>query len=323
MWRKKKVSSDTKEPLTIHAYRGYASPTSIFLKGRILEDRGILKTQSQSAIRNFIKNFKRFETDEVPGVEVQISIEGRDFKLITDREGYFTLDEHWDFMNENNASLLDAKISIAGGISKVAEVFHTTPEAEYGIITDIDDTVLKTNVTSLFKLKMLYATFFKDAHQRMPMEGIVNLFSKFTHGSNPIFYISHSPWNIYDLLVDFMEMQELPKGPILLRDYGIKPVGHFSDHKIKSITRILKNHPDLPFIMLGDTAAEDADLYIKLAHDFPDQIKAIYIRQTKNNKNARRIKSLIEEHSGHQTDVILSESSEVMMEHALEKGLIT
>lgn len=317
-----KKSNNNTSPLIIQNYIGYASPSSLFMKGRVLENEGILDGKSDSYIRNLIDNFKRFESDEVPGAKVKITIKNRTYNVTTDREGYFTLDTEWDYVLENNSNWISATVETIGVPPTIADIYYASNKAKYGVITDIDDTVLKTDVTSLFKLKMLYATFFKDGHQRIPMEGIVDLFSAFSKGNNPIFYISHSPWNIFDVLVEFMEVNNLPKGPILLRDFGIKPIGNFQNHKIESIKRILKNHPSLPFVMLGDTAAEDADFYIDIAHEFESQIKAIYIRQTKMNKNAKRVKKLVEKHSHHNTQVILTEHSSEMIKHAKQIGLI-
>ena len=33
--------------------------------------------------------------------------------------------------------------------------------------------------------------------------------------------MSSSPWNIYDVIAEFMELQNIPKGPIVLRDWDI------------------------------------------------------------------------------------------------------
>lgn len=311
----------SKDPIMIQNYIGYASPTSIHIKGRIIENEGIIGDHGKRTIKTLLNNFKRFESDELAGAAVTIRLGDHKWELKTDREGYFTLDQAWSLDHKVKGNWLLASVEMEG-IKAEADVFLASSEAKYGVITDIDDTILESNVNSLFKLKMLYATFFQAAHQRRPMEGMVELFRKFSEGSNPVFYISHSPWNIYDLLLEFMEIQKLPKGPILLRDYGLKPVGNFKDHKLESIRRILRNHPNLPFVMLGDTAGADADFYIELAHEFPQQIRAIYIRQTKDDKNARRIKKLIESHSAHATDVILTTSSVAMLEHAKSNGYV-
>ncbi len=165
----------------------------------------------------------------------------------------------------------------------------------------------------------------QNAAQRLPMEGVVELFQAFAKGrdgqqANPIFYVSHSPWNLYDLLEKFMELQELPKGPIFLRDYGLRPAGEFSLHKLATMSRILEMYPHLPFIMLGDTASKDADFYIQLAERYPGRIKAIYIRLTKNNRNAKRVAELIEA----KTDVnaVLVHSSQEIYAHARRLDLL-
>ena len=324
---------DSDDPLIILPYRGYANDKRLFIKGRVLENENIFDGKSESEIQNIINSFKRFETDEVPDAVVELKINNQTFEVTTDEEGYFTLDTLWNApakASENRwhnitLTLLEARDKKPSSITSIGQIYLPSRNSDYGIITDVDDTVLQTHVSSMFRLKMLYATFLQDGHQRLPMEGIVDLFKAFVKGGdgqreNPIFYVSSSPWNLYDLLAEFMEVQHLPKGPILLRDYGLNPSGAFSDHKITTISHILNTYPELPFVMLGDTAHKDADFYIDLARKFPDRIKAIYIRQTRDTENARRIARLIEANSD--IDAILVHSSKEMTEHATHKGLL-
>ncbi len=324
---------DSDDPLIVLPYRGFANDERIFLKGRVLEDEDIFHGKTDSQIRNIINSWKRFETDEVPEAKVQIRCDGQTFESTADSEGYFTLDEKWDApLKTARENWLPAEVELLSPtrtddstISADAEIFLPSKNADYGIITDVDDTVLQTHVSSLFRLKMLYTTFVKNARQRLPMEGMVELFQAFARGGdgikeNPIFYLSHSPWNVYDLLEEFLELQGFPKGPILLRDYGLTPAGEHHHHKVKSIAQILKTYPDLPFILLGDSADEDADFYLEVAQEFPDRIKAIYIRQTRDTKNARRIKKLIEEAT--HVEAVLVHSSEEIQRHAVELGLV-
>lgn len=325
---------DSKDPLIILPYRGYGNAERVFLKGRVLEDENIFQGKSESEIRNLIDSFKRFETDEMPNAKVKMRINNQEFEAVTDEEGYFTIDEKWQTAPQKDATnrwinanleLLEIPKKEVPSVTAEGEVFYPSYNADYGIITDVDDTVLQTHVTSLFRLKMLYATFIQDGSQRLPMEGIVDLFQAFVRGGdgkkeNPIFYVSNSPWNLYDLLEEFMLAQNLPKGPILLRDYGIRPSGDFSGHKMNSISHILEMYPHLPFVMLGDTASKDADFYIDLSKKYFNRIKAIYIRQTRNTKNARRVAKLIEKHSNINA-VLVNESSEIV-EHGRGIGLL-
>jgi len=324
---------DSEDPLMIIPYRGYANSKRIYLRGRVLEDENIFKGKTDSQIQNIINSFKRFETDEIPNANVRITCNNQTFECQTDEEGFFVLDKKWKApAKKNTNNWLDIKVELLfptknnnKRITAKGEIYLPSKNADYGIITDIDDTILQTHVTSLFKLKMLYATMFKNAHQRLPMEGMVKLFKTFVKGGNgkrenPIFYLSHSPWNIYDLLEEFLKIQKFPKGPLLLRDFGINPSGNYSNHKNSAIAQLLKVYPKLPFILLGDSADEDADFYIEIAKKFPDRIKAIYIRQTRNTKNARRIKKLIQKNT--EVPAILIHSSKDIQEHGHQSGIL-
>lgn len=324
--------TDSDDQLIIMPYRGYANSKRFFLKGRVLENEGLFEGKTESEIRNIIDTLKRFETDELPDAKVLLKIGEQQFEATTDEEGYFVFDEAWDIPITENLSWIEAELSLPNYKNHENEPIRATgmislpgSNVEYGVITDVDDTVLQTHVTSRFRLKMLYATFMQNADQRLPMEGVVELFKSFVKGknkqrTNPIFYVSSSPWNLYDLLTEFMDLKELPKGPVMLRDYGIRPSGSFSTHKIDTISHILKTYPDLPFIMLGDTAHRDADFYIELAQKFPNQIKAVYIRQTRDTKNARRIVKLIEAQT--HVDAVLIHSSDEITAHAKAIGLL-
>ena len=118
-----------------------------------------------------------------------------------------------------------------------------------------------------------------------------------------------------------MSIRKLPKGPILLRDYGLRPAHNFARHKLEAITTILEMYPTLPFIMLGDTASKDADFYLELAQRFPNRIKAIYIRKTSDSKNARRVAKLIADHS--HIDAVLVNNSAEIVAHARERRLFS
>ena len=70
---------------------------------------------------------------------------------------------------------------------------------------------------------------------------------------NPFFYTSKSPWNLYAPLVEYLEVQQLPLGPLLLRDFGLRPE---KERKRKAIEEILATYPKLKFILSGDSGED-------------------------------------------------------------------
>lgn len=325
-----------KEQVVVHPYRGFTNGKRFFLKGRVLEDKNIQVQVSDSRWRNLINTFKRFESDELPNAEVAVYINGETFSVTSDEEGYFSLypelrrpllpnDDSWE---QARVELLGLPGREVANTSSTARMLFPPTQAAYGVISDIDDTVLRTHVTSTLGLRMLYATMLGNAHQRLPMEGIVELFQALEKGSgaepvNPFFYVSNSPWNIYDMLVHFMHLQQLPRGPILLRDYGLSPANFssaFREHKLDSMATILQTFPDLPFLLMGDTASKDVDHYLELTREYPHQIKTIYIRSLKDTYNARRVRRLIEKATD--VDILLVRKTEEIWRDAREKGYL-
>src|SRR5690606_438380 len=101
---------------------------------------------------------------------------------------------------------------------------------------------------------------FGNVHTRIPFAGVGAFYRALHTGGgrmNPLFYVSSSPWNLYDVLSEFLHLHEIPAGPMELRDWGlagdeILPVGHRA-HKRVAIDHILARYPELPFILVGDS----------------------------------------------------------------------
>src|SRR5688572_31226145 len=59
-------------------------------------------------------------------------------------------------------------------------------------------------------------------------------------GRNPFFYVSKSPHNLYSPLVEFLQHQKLPVGPLLLRDYGLRT-------RDRKSTRLNSSHSQISY----------------------------------------------------------------------------
>ncbi len=300
-------------PIAVSAYRGYGSREHVFLQGRVLKNKVVHTTPEDTLWQNLVNNYKRFGSAEIRGAQLEITIGENIFEVTTDREGYFHLDEALKIPLPDDEEVWE-KVSIRVLRTRKQELNLTASaeilvpkQAEFGVISDIDDTILITEVTSLLKLKMIYLTFFKNAAKRQTFHEVEAFFQGLRRGSsgegsNPIFYVSKSPWNLYDFLDDFVKINDLPKGPLLLRDIGPLPSRflfeqmekEYRGHKIASVVRILRMYPNLPFILIGDSGQEDADIYLTIAKAFPDQIKVIYIHDVKHQRRLRRTHQLIQ-----------------------------
>jgi phosphatidate phosphatase APP1 len=161
------------------------------------------------------------------------------------------------------------------------------------------------------KLRMLLIAAFNNARTRKPFKGVAAFYRALHAGVNPVFYVSKSPWNLYAPIVEYLEVQGLPRGPVLLRDFGRR---REKEHKRKTIEEILDTYPALPFVLSGDSGEQDPEIYADIVRRFPERIVAIYIRSV----NPKRVKEV--ERLG--TRLILAPQAETAAAHAAAAGLI-
>lgn len=325
---------DDKDPVIIMPYGGYMNDTHVYAQARVLEDEGIVHEEDDGAIKNIFNTFKRFESDEIENAHVEVSMANASKSFKSDDEGYVYADfQHGltveKLKDEWQALKYDLSANNKVIYSIVDNVLYPSKKASFGIISDMDDTVLETGLSSTFKWKVIVNSFFKHSSKRLPLDGVQEFYEQLRKGKsgkddNPFFYLSNSPWNLYEYLSDFLNYQGLPKGVLLLRDIGLehKKKKRFQErNKYLKISHILNTYPDMAFVLIGDAVDLDHEIYIEIARNFPNRIIAIYIRTTKNKKKMAAVKRLIEQTT--HTNVILIEHSNEAIAHAEEHNLIS
>ncbi|GAA4023282.1 App1 family protein [Hymenobacter glaciei] len=335
----------------LDAYRSYGTATKFYIKGRLLGDRGLQpQTATDSGWRNFRSMVRRFNSREVTGADLVAELpDGSQHLVTTDDEGYFTLILEPHALPAPSAYLwypipvrvarLPAPFATAPDttVQAIASVLVPPPGAEFGIISDLDDTVFETRATNI--LKMLARTLLSNAHSRQPFDGVADFYRRLQRGrtsrpDNPFFYVSSSPWNLYDMLEEFMALHELPPGPLLLRDFTIStpkttpPPGvtgsaaiHFA-HKLHEIDDILTTYPALPFVLCGDSGQEDARIYREVVRRHPGRIRAIYIRDVQVPARALLVGPIIEELGRESVPMVLVADYAAAAAHAAGLGLV-
>ncbi len=299
-----------KDPLQIITFKSYGTDSHFYIRGRALEDETI-NLEQKGLFGLFINSWKRFESDEIKHATLKVSLSnGNSFITKTDHHGYFKVDVQVAHLLElaDDDGWVDYDIcyhddairrQIQNENKFQGKLLIPCANAEFGVISDIDDTIIHTGVVSTLKWRVLINSIFRNAANRIPLEGAADFYHKLHKGAsgnsaNPIFYVSHSPWNLYRYLDYFLTQHEFPKGPILLRSFKAifkKAPGDFPQ-KHKEIINLLKTYPKLKFILIGDSGERDADIYKAIAQAYPDQIAAIYLRSVNHKKKMLRVTTL-------------------------------
>jgi len=331
---KRRFKSD--DPLQIVTYRSYGTLNRFYVKGRVLKDKSIGRATDKDTIwNNLFSMYKRFESDEVPHATLKIIFQEKEHYVTTNEEGYFTLQLFTEIPIERNEmwyaveiELVESPYSFSSDVKAVADVLVPPADAEYGIISDIDDTVIKTSATNL--LAMSRNTFFHNAHTRLPFAGVSEFYRSLQLGrngarNNPFFYVSSSPWNLYDLLIDFLDINDIPEGPLLLRDFGLdvdKQSSDYMGHKFHEIKNILEAYPQLNFVLIGDSGQEDPKIYSEIVSTFPGRILAIYIRDVQLADRQKIAIDISKDLVRAKVEMVIVDNTVEAAEHAAQTGLI-
>lgn len=328
-----------KDKLQIIAFQSYGTSMHFYARGRALEDEEI--DLSKKGFLNLLWNtYKRFETDEIRNTPVTLKLsDGRTVHGKTDNLGYYLIDEPLqgliDITNEEgwlHYEIAYSDTSLKREILRQnrfpGELLIPSINASFGVISDIDDTILHTGVVSSLKWRVVINTVFKRPGKRAPLKGAAEFYGLLHRGksgneANPIFYVSHSPWNLYRYLEFFLKKNNFPKGPILLRNFpkfGKRKAEDEKPQKQKEILNILRTYPALKFILIGDSGEHDADIYKEIAALHPGSILAIYLRSVAHKRKMERVKGLFEDYKT--TPVLLVESSDQAIAHAKENEFI-
>jgi phosphatidate phosphatase APP1 len=317
-------------------YRGYGTHDRALLLGRVLEHTRIATPDAtQGRWRNLLATLQRIDADPLPFASVRATLAHTETPVEADDEGFI---RRWiaPALPLSAGRWHDVQLEIVAGAEtpvaavapSPARVLVPSANAEFGVISDMDDTVLQSEITSFIRAARLM--LLENARTRLPFPGVAAFYRALDRGKggparNPIFYVSSSPWNLHDVIVDFLDAQEIPAGPMLLRDWDIgRAMLHTREYKLGQIREILATYPTLPFILVGDSGQEDPEIYDAIVREFPGRILAIYIRNVSQHpERSAAIRALAEQVTASGSTLLLADDTLTAARHAAAHGWIS
>lgn len=314
---------------------GYANASRLVVRGRVIrERRSSALAPDTSAWSNFVALARLMNSAEVPGATVCANFRARDYEVVTDDEGYFEFDIRLDRKLERDVEIemhLCAPHA-ADDAPVVARAAICVPpvSARFGVISDIDDTIVWTHVGN--RRRMLWTLARSNSATRKPLDGVAALYRALHDGAagdegNPIFYVSSGPWNLFPPLVDFLRINGLPSGPVFLKDWGTHMIYRWRDHgthKLGSIREIINAFAHLPFVLVGDSGERDPEIYSEVVREFPGRVLSIYIRSVSADAaRCAEIERLAHEVRAAGSDLLFVTDSERVATHEAEAGRIS
>lgn len=265
---------------SISAFTGYGNGEQIRVLARVTllppSHLGIVQAASALLYRRGWRNFIAVAR---VGSGITITVGENTVTAAPDRGGYLDvrvknpgLPPGWHTIH----------LETAGGAHTTCEVQVIGPEVDFGIVSDIDDTILSTWLPRPMLAAWNSLVLTEQARQAVP--GMARFYQKLLaeHPGAPIIYISTGAWNTYPMIRRFMARHGFPRGAMLLTDWGPTNTGWFRsgpDHKRRALRELARDLPDIKWLLVGDDGQHDPELYAEFAALQPEHVRSIAIRE--------------------------------------------
>ncbi|GAA0913840.1 hypothetical protein Vau01_065110 [Virgisporangium aurantiacum] len=270
------------EPVVVITYMGYVAlppgGPEARVRGRVLRRTVVALAGPVRGWRTFMETVAWFTTSEVPGVPVEAISDVASAHAVSDDEGYI---EARVRVSPPTESRVGVKLTARRAPDTVAPAYVVPADGRPLVVSDIDDTVLITGVKE--RLKMVGRTLIGDPTDREVVDGMPGLLAALAGKDAPVFYVSTSPWNLYQRLADTLAYHEVPAGPMLLTDWGfgskqmlVRPA---LEYKVETISGVLDDFPGRHVVLVGDSGQHDLAAYLAIAEAYPGRVLAILIRE--------------------------------------------
>ncbi|CAI9408700.1 App1 family protein [Aestuariimicrobium sp. T2.26MG-19.2B] len=266
---------------TITPYTGYGSSDQVRILGRVVLTPRNPHTDLLRAADKFLsqRGWRNFMAVPIPLATVSVTSMDQTLEIQADRTG------HIDVRIKNPglpAGLQHIDLRTPDSHLVQAPVHVVSDEIDFGLISDIDDTVISTWLPRPFIAAWNSLVVTEQA--REPVPGMARLYQRLLaeHPGAPIIYVSTGAWNTYPFLQRFFKRHGLPLGPLLLTDWGPTNTGWFRsgpDHKRIALRELARDLPKVKWVMFGDDGQHDPSLYSEFANLQPEHVRAIAIRQ--------------------------------------------
>ena len=239
-----------------------------------------------AALQTIEERIMPFLQEILPGRQVR-ALHGDDWRLLFSPGGRNGLSSDVrDLPDSRPGAIVPTRAQVPRGASGLLTMhtFFSAPGAGWGVISDIDDTIKRTQTSD--PIGILETTFVEAP---TPIEGMPALYRHLqaTVGDGaPFFYLSASPYNLYPFLRDFRD-EHYPHGALVLRDATLTSIAGLlatltlgtQAYKVDRMRKIRGWLPAKTFLCIGDSTQSDPEAYGEIYRTFPGWVGLILIRK--------------------------------------------
>lgn len=268
-------------------YTGHRGVDAVHVRARVLAAKA-LPQPGASTWSRMRAMMALYNTKELSGITAHADLDGQRVTMVSDDDGHIKMRLPCNRPLPERTGWESLKLTVTdphgGVVSANIPIIVPGRDIAIGVISDIDDTILETGTTNF--LRNWRRVLIETAEERLAVPGAVKLYRALAGSASrpvrPFFYVSTSPWNLFTMLARFKHVNGLPAGPMFLTRFDIsrrKKRHHRTvEHKVAAIEKTLQSYPDMQFLLMGDSAQHDIEIYNRVIAHYRGRIAAVIIR---------------------------------------------
>lgn len=318
-WRERRARKRGQKP-AVTPFPGYAGVDWVRVLGRVLIVPP-LPTTGRGEYAS-VRGWRSFASVPVGYAQVTVRIGDATHDVVADRGGVIdtvlpaTLPPGWQTL----------EMSVEGGDPVETRVFVVGPDIRFGVVSDVDDTVMVTALPRPFVAA--WNSFVVDEHARLPVAGMAVLLERLVRDNpgSPVVYLSTGAWNVAPTLIRFLRRHVFPPGAMLLTDWGPTHDRWFRSgklHKHTNLDRLAVEFPHVTWLLIGDDGQHDDEIYTQFASKHPDNVVAVAIRRMSSVEAVLAGgRTAVDDHSAAQVPWVTASDGAGLLERLEEAGVI-
>lgn len=263
------------------AYTGYGTQDAARVVGRVVLAPQWAASPLGKAAEEFLRQrgWRNFVSAATVHARYRICFGDAEVRGTTDRGGYI---DHRVRGHGRAPGWHEGEICTEASEKTPVSVQVVPNDETFGIVSDIDDTILTTMLPRPFIAA--WNSFIRTESARQAVPGMAVLYRALLdrHPRSPVVYVSTGAWNTHGFLTRFIARHKYPLGPMLLTDWGPTNTGWFRsgpEHKRNALLQLSVDFPSIRWVLVGDDGQHDPQLYRDFARNNPDRVRAIAIRE--------------------------------------------
>ncbi|WP_300267343.1 App1 family protein [Microbacterium sp.] len=275
IWREKRARRKGRTA-SVLPFAGYGGTGWVRVLGRVLIVPPRRRTESGEYAS--VRGWRSFVGIPISYATVSVTIGDRTHEVVADRGG--VIDTVID--TDLPSGWQRFTMTVEGQQPIEATAFIVGDEVDFGVVSDVDDTVMVTALPRPFIAA--WNSFVVDEHARLPVPGMAVLLEQVVrqHPGSPMIYLSTGAWNVAPTLSRFLTRHLFPSGSMLLTDWGPTHDRWFRsgrEHKLSNLRRLAAEFPHVRWLLIGDDGQHDEAIYTEFEREHPGSVAGVAIRR--------------------------------------------